>query len=336
MTDLNTNHWLSAHLYYNEPWERLLVRAINPFIQTTLQTGIANQFFFIRYWDRGPHIRLRIAGEKDVIQKVLKPHLVEHFESYFDSRPSHRTEPNYPQNFPDIYKWLPNNSVQMISYRPEVNRYGGPYGIRITEDQFYWSSLTIFRHYQNQLDQWHYEDAMGMAIRMHLCLAKAAGFNERKTAQFFDYIFRLWMPHTLKLFNDRLTGEEYQRLHEKTITAYHTSFEQQKPFLVPLISTMWDSLESEFAFEEPYFNEWMLACRNQVRMLRNTLVDGNLILEYTSKEIPAADPLFPILADWVHMTNNRLGILNKDEGHLGYLMMQAMRLVMQPEKELGA
>ena len=29
-------------------------------------------------------------------------------------------------------------------------------------------------------------------------------------------------------------------------------------------------------------------------------------------------------ADYLHLTNNRLGVLNRDEGYLAYLMMRSM------------
>jgi hypothetical protein len=34
--------------------------------------------------------------------------------------------------------------------------------------------------------------------------------------------------------------------------------------------------------------------------------------------------LWPIFESYVHMTNNRLGILNRDESYLGYLMQQSL------------
>ena len=102
----NTSNWLAAYLYYNEPWEQLLTDAIHPYVKTVLTTGIAQQYFFIRYWDRGPHIRLRFKGDPKIINAVLQPNLEEHFLNYYDSRPSHRSEPKYPPHFPKEHKWF--------------------------------------------------------------------------------------------------------------------------------------------------------------------------------------------------------------------------------------
>ena len=51
MTDVLTSKWLSAYLYYNEPWETFLVEAVEPYVKTVMQTGIAEQYFFIRAID---------------------------------------------------------------------------------------------------------------------------------------------------------------------------------------------------------------------------------------------------------------------------------------------
>ncbi|HHH49559.1 MAG TPA: hypothetical protein ENK52_01120, partial [Saprospiraceae bacterium] len=73
MADKESFKWLAVHLFYNEPWEEFLAKAVKPYVDTLVQTGIAAQFFFIRYWERGPHIRLRIKGEKNIIDNIVQP-----------------------------------------------------------------------------------------------------------------------------------------------------------------------------------------------------------------------------------------------------------------------
>ena len=116
-------NFLSAHLYYNEPWETFLTEAVAPYVETVLKTGIAESYFFIRYWERGPHIRLRFKGEASVLEEVLKPNLIEHFATYFKEHPASRTEPEYPENYPKEYYWLPNNSIQFESYERELRSF---------------------------------------------------------------------------------------------------------------------------------------------------------------------------------------------------------------------
>ena len=77
--------WLSVHLFYNEPWEEFLQKAVEPYVNTAIQTGIATQYFFIRYWERGPHIRLRLKGDVEMINTILKVIQIQQIRSFFDA-----------------------------------------------------------------------------------------------------------------------------------------------------------------------------------------------------------------------------------------------------------
>jgi len=113
MNSIPTSKWLATHIHYNEPWEEFLVNAVLPYTKTVMQTGIAECFYYERSWKRGPHIRLYIKGNETVVNTLLQPNMVEHFEYHFNQSPSLLTPPSYPDNFPDKYKWLPNNSLQI-------------------------------------------------------------------------------------------------------------------------------------------------------------------------------------------------------------------------------
>ena len=67
--------WLSAYLYYHEPWETFITKAVSPFIDKMLEKHLVKRFFFIRYWEKGPHIRLRFQGNKQTIEEKIKPNL---------------------------------------------------------------------------------------------------------------------------------------------------------------------------------------------------------------------------------------------------------------------
>ena len=176
--------WLAAHLYYNEPWEEFLTKGVEPYIRTLMRTGIASQYFFIRYWDRGPHLRLRFKADRTIIDQLLRPNLQEHFEHYFESRPSQRTEPHYPPDFPEQYKWLPNNTLQWLPYEPEYERYGGSIGMAIAERQFQASSDIALNSIRQKGFKWTYDDALGTAVKLHLSFAHTLGLNLEEVAVF--------------------------------------------------------------------------------------------------------------------------------------------------------
>jgi hypothetical protein len=75
-----TATWLTASLYYNGPWEYFLAKAIKPYVDVVLQTGVAERFFFERRWQESPHACLYFKGNADVLHHILKPNLQEHFQ----------------------------------------------------------------------------------------------------------------------------------------------------------------------------------------------------------------------------------------------------------------
>ena len=78
--DTNDNKWLAAYLYYSEPWEKLLSDAVLPFIDTMMAIPGVDHYFFIRYWEKGPHIRLRFKGEKQVLEQKVTPAIIHHLK----------------------------------------------------------------------------------------------------------------------------------------------------------------------------------------------------------------------------------------------------------------
>ena len=88
--------------------EEFLVKAVKPYTDVVLQTGVAESFYFLRSWEKGPNIRLWFKGNPFILAKMLRPNLDEHFLQYFESRPSVIRNPVYPANYPEGFKWYPN------------------------------------------------------------------------------------------------------------------------------------------------------------------------------------------------------------------------------------
>ena len=332
MTTPKPNNWLSVHLFYNEPWEEFLNKAVGPYVNTALQTGIAQQFFFIRYWEQGPHIRLRLKGNPEMVQSVLQPNLQEHFNNYFESKPSRRTEPGYPPNFPENLKWLPNNSIHYKDYEREEQRYGGSTALLLGEEQFMLSSMTILDFIKSKGKSWSYEDAMGTAIQLHISFAYALGFNFEETIHFFDFIYKNWMPFALKKYHNQVSPEEYQLQSQRSIQSFEKAFDSQKKLLLPFLSQFLENLQNGEAFEEKAINNWVsennrisagIQYLHKVEKLEPRPTSIQYKIPPVGEDISLL--LWSIYADFIHMTNNRLGILNRDEPYIGYLIMKSLK-----------
>ena len=338
----SNSNWLSVHLFYSEPWESFLLKAVLPYLNTVMNTGIAEQYFFIRYWDRGPHIRLRFKAENAVIENILKANLKEHFDNYFEAKPSVRVEPEYPANFPTTQKWISNNSMLFTDYEAEALRYGGEEGIVLAEDQFYASSNIVLQSIKAKEKKWTYDDALGLAIKLHLSFAKAIGLDLIKTEAFFNFIFSNWLPKSFNFYHKNLGDKEFLQESKTTINSFRNAFNLQKDQLVTYHAALWEAFKHRDKLEDSLLLSWMKA--NEImnwkyeaiihRGKLNCRNGGYRYFDLLGKDLDKTQQkLWSIYADFVHMTNNRLGILNRDEGYLGYLIVESLKALRTKKKE---
>jgi hypothetical protein len=109
-----------------------------------------------------------------------------------------------------------------------------------------------------------------------------------------------------------------------TVTKLFTSASYHK--------TLWDAFENGIEFEQDWLNNWlkeMIIIGNELKTVRKKqeLVfpehyKPNFEINFSEEN----QKLWYILESYVHMTNNRLGILNRDEAYLGYLIKKSLEL----------
>ncbi len=325
---------LAVYLYYNEPWESFLSEAVLPYIQTTLKTGIANHFFFIRYWDRGPHIRLRFFGVKDLLEDILKPNLREHFQNYFDSKPSLRNDPDYLLEIAEEHRWLPNNTLQFEKYEAELQRYGGKIGLQIAEQQFYASSKVVLDQLASKGKDWTYEDALGTAIKLHLSFVHSLGMDATEACSFFHFFFHNWLPRSIPHLSGEDLATQAKEAMASNLDAFEEAFKSQKNSLIPFHQQLWEALEEGASFEEESMDQWLLDTRSIKTKLMAAQEKGFLEKRPLAQrysfwpesiaQSQEQQELWMLYADFMHLTNNRLGVLNKDEGYLSYLILKSL------------
>ncbi|MCA9936599.1 MAG: thiopeptide-type bacteriocin biosynthesis protein, partial [Anaerolineales bacterium] len=273
----------------------------------------------IRYWERGPHIRLRLKGQPSALQNHVKPALEATFTDYFTKYPSERPSPETSPPVPAEQTWLPNNSVQFIAYEPEIDRYGGPTGIEIAEKHFQSSSRAVLAALTT--DEWAYEKALATAIQMHLSFAHAFGFSLTETAAFFTYFSDAWFPAAVHATQGLEQSEE--ALKQRLQKAFSDAFDKQATTLLSLHESLWLGLTAGATFSTSWFNHWLPEVQDVAKRL--TTANKKDALTVPSRTEKQEQLLWPILISYVHMTNNRLGILNLDEAFLGYILSRCTR-----------
>jgi lantibiotic biosynthesis protein len=109
--------WFYAKIYGSpRSLDSLLTGAAMPVIRELRSAGLVDGWFFIRYWDPRPHLRVRLHGRPDRLRNEAWPRLEE-----------------------ALRPWLGTGevwTVQVDTYVREIERYGGPEAIEAAERFF--------------------------------------------------------------------------------------------------------------------------------------------------------------------------------------------------------
>lgn len=116
--------WLYAKLYVVPTYEDDLISGpVRTFGAESLADGTADSWFFMRYADPDPHLRVRWRGGPAVLAKELAPKLL--------GWGAELVEGGYLQRF------------ALDTYDQEVERYGGPAGMALAEKLFEADSIAV-------------------------------------------------------------------------------------------------------------------------------------------------------------------------------------------------
>lgn len=332
MTKNANSKWLAGYIYYGEPLDKVVQKAVIPFVQEVMKNEWVENFFFIRYWERGPHIRLRFLGDSEKLETELKPFFTKYFDEFFQKHPSERQEPNYSEEVSEEHKWFPNHSVQFIDYEPETERYGGDDCLIISEEFFQHSSETIFELMSEGEGEWGYDRALGAGIQMHLSMAFGLGMDKKQMIGFFDRYFSRWLPRAYYFFEKDISPEELAKRRKETLEAFESTYANQQENLVAFFNQILELL-NENDFEDTWLETWVNGSRDTKEKLERLIKEENYtptsFYEITeddefSKEEQIQWALFD---SYVHMTNNRFGILNRDEAYLAFIISKTLKLL---------
>jgi thiopeptide-type bacteriocin biosynthesis protein len=144
---MDEHGWISAHLFYHADADLLLTRLVGPLTADLAADRLADRFFFLRYWDGGPHLRLRLAprpGCGDEVRARLRARAAGFFERHpspapLDSR-GYAAQAAVLAAAEGVPDYLPHprpaDSLEFIPYRREHHRYGHGSSMDAVEEHF--------------------------------------------------------------------------------------------------------------------------------------------------------------------------------------------------------
>jgi len=185
-----------------------------------------------------------------------------------------------------------------VPYIPETDRFGGEEAMALAEEYFHLSSRVSLDRLARE--QHTYSDSMFDALRMHTIAAHAAGMTQEQSARYFDRLAEQWLP--LYFVSEGTPDPDF---FGDIKEGFEKNFAPQKEDLRATLLELWKALDLEkFDKKQPEWARWALG--------------NQMILKGLGDHLERALPSL------LHLTNNRLGLINQDEVYLNFILSQAL------------
>lgn len=323
--------WYAYYIFYTSNNSPLLYECIKPLIDELRSQNLIERWFFIRYWQEGPHLRFRVKPRPEAYDQVTRI-VNERVESFLEVRPAlyevkseivgdiykhmflmEGTEEEWDELYGDDGMPLrPSNSTSIEVYEPEYIKYGGPFGIEISEQHFEDSSdlvLTLLdttnAHVRSVL--------FGLALQI---MAVTISTFLPKTEDQLEFL------KAYQAFWDTITEQAPKTdQYDDNFNAMKDSLNKQIPNLIEMVVR---HREQELP---SFLSDWGIKVRRTREQLDSATRDGKILLissEDSTRRV--ADDImrvrWSLLIPYIHMTNNRIGISIPEETYLSYLLQR--------------
>ena len=337
------SQWMSLYLSHHSSvfapqFDRFLVEVVKPFVAECEEAGWVDGFFFIRFADRLPHVRLRLRGSRPVLLQHARPRLEERVRDYFDRYPLQDRSALWPatqryQNGPEFFV---NGTIHEVPYEQEIGRFGGPVGMALAEDLFEHSSRVALDWLAQNVDR-PFEEKLGFGMQCHLLIlaevvhdpAAIEVFCENNVRALLDaelghVAAELWSKSDeLRRFLDGAYGDLETPLPVTTLhRAYEARFDAAPPEAFAPVQAFWNEVQERGPLDDllPRLQE---ALRSSFDHLRRGIDDGSIEIA-NIKRMPAHQQTQAAAASFMHFHNNRLGLHLTEESWISYVAQRCL------------
>lgn len=295
--------WRGLHVYRYGAQDEFLLDGLAPVVTPLLDNGGLASWFFLRYWQGGHHVRVRLRPADPAIADELVAEVTAKLSAYlaefpggggFDAEEFHREaqptmaalerEPAEPIQPPD--------TIRAVEYRRELGKYGGERGALIAERYFARSSSIILEALRASGNS--SSKRLGSGFSMMLRGLAAAGMSATEMAAFFKHYCLLWSPYTFDQFLD--TWPDLLATRRAAMGAHAGKLLSAGDVLArdpfhQAVSSAWSEVDS--------------------RVLDEVTLAGQDATGARRRQV--------LLVSYLHTHNNRLGLIPEHESFLGYL-----------------
>lgn len=146
-TAARASDWVAVHVFYHDDLDQVVVHAVRPLVAELGSRGLATEYFFLRYWNGGPHVRLRVLPCRAVDREAVVGVISDSLTRFLARHPA--TTMMSPEEYDgyartlgeweaerDVARLRSNNSFAFLDYRRESGRYGVGPGMQAVERHF--------------------------------------------------------------------------------------------------------------------------------------------------------------------------------------------------------
>ena len=325
--------WLAFHIFYASDASPIITECVQPFVETAREAGCLQQWFFIRYWLEGPHLRVRLLPAPGADRDALREGFFQEVEAFLKRRPAlydadtEVTRDLYRKMFLVEYgedEWdrqygpdgeMPmreNNTVAEFLYEPEYSRYGGEVGIPLAEWHFERSSEMV-SHLVRTTNTHVRPLLLGLGMQLSLTMAYAFLKTDEAVGRFFLNYRNFWETS----FDE--PSDDYHENFDKSFALCEVVLKER----MELTRSQLHSTLERLGATERRWHQHCLELRHRVRAVVDQLDFGDRPLP-EDPEARWEAVAVTLLSSYIHMTNNRLGVAILDEIYLSYLVERAL------------
>lgn len=300
--------WLSGYVYLAEDLsaqDSAIAAVVRPFFRRCGALCRRPDSFFIRYWEQGPHIRIRVKlpataldEAKIILEALVRQDAVAEFLGQPSSRPSEFAASGHP-------------SLVWREYEPEILRYGGTEGIAVAERFFAASSKLVL----TLIDALAAQTLDRRGVGLVSLLALLSSFAQDRADA----------PSLVRRY-----AEQFHPVEQRISSSMNpqpsadAALQRQEELLATRIRHWWRLCATPTCLPVPFRRYALAADRARDALVRGIAI-GSLV-DRAGRTVGSLDEAVTQLCpSYMHMTSNRLGLSNREESYLAGLVSRALQ-----------
>lgn len=293
--------WSPLHVYLPMSLQPGFLRdVIRPVVH---EAGVQDRFWYLRYWQGGPHIRLRLHEASEQVVESVRGRLTAAMPAFdAEQRAEYAQQSSHQPGLAALEGAEPEEvraagTVEPAVYSPEAAKYGGATGLLIAEELFRSTSNAALGLLAGLSDRQLASSPTGQALRVMAMSLKGSGLDMRQSQDFlgrYEEDWRSWVPPGY--------DENWPKIYDRT-----------RSKVMELCRAVWIDGSTD-VFHDTYAKALKAARKAQPRSTDGDVAE--IVLEGT--------PYANCLANYIHTTNNRLGILPVAEAFLAHVIRRAL------------